>query len=118
MELVAGCEATGGAGGDGGERAFLVGMLSLADALLGRPIAELVRELRLGPELGVALTHREGRLGELLALTEAIEHSEIEKFEPALETWHLDLDALQRIEFEAYAWVHELHRSPLASGAR
>ena len=90
------------------ERAFLVGMLSLADALLGRRIEELVEELRLGEDIARALTHHAGPLGELLVFVENVERCEITKIESALSRWALDVPALQELEHEAYAWVHGL----------
>ena len=112
-------EAGGGrrVAGDAGsrrERAFLVGMLSLADALLGRPMEELVVELRLGREIARALTHHEGLLGELLLFAQSVERCEIEKIDAALPRWSLDIPALQALEHEAYAWVHGLIEPPSA----
>ena len=118
MELV--IDQTG-ASGDADlqrERAFLVGMLSLADALLGRSIEDLVRELRLGDEIARALTHHDGELGELLTLAEAVEQAQVEKFEDELERWHLDLDGLAKIEHDAYAWVHGLIEPAAESSAQ
>ena len=90
----------------------------MADALLGRPIEDLVCELRLSDELARALTHHEGDLGQLLVLAEAVERSEIEKFEIELSRWDLDLDLLQGLEHDAYAWVHRLiEPSPQKSAA-
>jgi EAL and modified HD-GYP domain-containing signal transduction protein len=117
MELVMGLGVAQNPVGDARERAFLVGMLSLADALLGRPITDLVHELRLGSEISHALTRHEGLLGQLLELTEAIERSDVDKFEPELERWDLDLDSLQRLEHEAYAWIHGLIQSPFGADA-
>ncbi len=88
------------------ERAFLVGMLSLADALLGRPLPQLVQELGLADSLAHALTAREGRLGSLLTLAEQVERGEVSRFEPVLEARGLDLPRLQSIDDAAYAWVH------------
>ncbi len=90
------------------EQAFLVGMLSMADALLGRPLEELVRELRLGPEVSLALTHKEGELGELLNIAIATERGDVDKIEALLEPHDLDLAALQEIENNAYIWVNGL----------
>lgn len=95
------------------ERGFLVGMLSLADALLGRPIAALVEELRLAEEVGLALTEQAGGLGALLGLVCEIERGRVEKFEPALEARGLDLAALQQLEHDVYAWVHGLTAGPV-----
>ncbi len=99
------------------ERAFLVGMLSLADALLGRSIEGLVRELRLGEETARALTHHEGELGGLLRLAEAVEQCELDKVETELADWNLDFSGLQQIEHDVYAWVHGLIASVPESSA-
>jgi EAL and modified HD-GYP domain-containing signal transduction protein len=95
------------------ERAFLVGMLSLVDALLGRPIEDIVRELRLGPDVALALIAREGELGRLLLLAEATESGAFEAAEVELERLGLSLAELQQIEHEAYAWLHALQKSLL-----
>ena len=118
MELLAGRGAAGteaagpGVARDATERAFLVGMLSLADALLGRPLPELVHELRLGQETSQALVDRRGPLGDLLRFAESVETGDPTKFEERLEDWDLDLASLQKLDDEAYAWVHGLLRSP------
>lgn len=108
MELLVGASGTGAPDESRAERAFLVGMLSLAEALLGRPLDRLVEELRLADELASALVAREGQLGAMLQLAESVERGEIEKFEPELEGCGLDLGALQTIDNQAYAWVHGL----------
>jgi EAL and modified HD-GYP domain-containing signal transduction protein len=111
MELIAG--ASVGTAGDEieSERAFLVGMLSMAEALLGRPLEVLVHELRLADDVARALTHHEGELGRLLSMAESIERGDAEKFEPELHARDLDFKELQRIENEAYAWLHQLTRA-------
>ena len=108
MELVVGHGAARDDDGIGAERAFLVGMLSLADALLGRPIDGLVAELRLSEAVARALTHQEGELGRLLSMAVAIESGDVAKFAPELERRDLDFEALQAIDNAAYAWVHGL----------
>ena len=111
MELAAANGSNGSTTGSLSERAFLVGMLSLADALLGQPIDDLVIELRLGSDIARALTRREGDLGDLLSMAEWIERGHVEKFEPELERWGLDISSLQRIENESYTWVHGMSLS-------
>lgn len=95
------------------ERAFLVGMLSLVDALLGRPIEAVVRELRLGPDIAAALIGREGELGRLLLLAEATERGEVELIQSALGPLHVSLEELQQFEHSAYTWLHALQQSLL-----
>lgn len=59
----------------GGDReaqdlAFMVGVFSLLDVLLGISMDEIVAELKLAPDAAAALTERSGALGTLLALVE------------------------------------------------
>jgi len=56
------------------DRAFMVGMLSLVDALFGQPLETIVVRLNLEEDLQSALLRREGQLGLLLQLAEASEN--------------------------------------------
>ncbi len=57
------CERLAQATSSDPELAFLVGLLSLADALVDRPLAEVVAELPIDPQLSAALLTREVRSG-------------------------------------------------------
>jgi EAL and modified HD-GYP domain-containing signal transduction protein len=70
MELLGGHAGFDGVGRD---RAFMTGILSLLDALLGESLADVIAPLGLPDEVGGALLHRHGRLGDLLRLVEALE---------------------------------------------
>lgn len=93
------------------EPAFLAGMLSLVDVLLGRPIESLVVELRLGSELAAALVGRTGELGRLLRLVEATESCDVDAIEAELGRLGISLEELQASAHEAYAWLHALQQS-------
>lgn len=58
------------------DRAYLIGMLSLLDALLDMPMPDVVEQLNLSDELRLALLEHEGELGELLALAKMSETGE------------------------------------------
>ena len=58
------------------ERAYITGVLSLADTRTSMPMAEIVSLLGLSTEMGAALTHRAGRLGRLLELCELLESAD------------------------------------------
>jgi len=60
-------------GGDIAERAFMAGMFSLLDALLGKPLREVVAPLNLSDDLVAALIERQGKLGQLLDVVIAAE---------------------------------------------
>lgn len=111
MELVAGAASRRGIGGLDAERAFLVGMLSLADALLGRSLDQIVKELRLAPEVVAALCAREGPLGRLLAFAEAAERGDLAKLESELAWLDSSFEELQSFDQAAYAWLHALQQS-------
>lgn len=106
MELILQTNTESQASREDEERAFLVGMLSVADALLGRSLPDLVSELGLSDEVASPLLERTGELGELLEFAEAVERCDLEKFEPSLPRWSLALHELQTLEDRAYGWLH------------
>jgi c-di-GMP phosphodiesterase len=58
------------------ERAFTAGLFSVLDALLGRPMHELIADLCLDDRLATAITDHRGPEGRLLAAVLAYEHGE------------------------------------------
>ena len=58
------------------DKAFMTGILSLLDALLATPIAEVIEPLRLPADVRGALLERNGELGHLLRIAEALERSD------------------------------------------
>ena len=56
--------------------AFMTGILSLLDALLGKPLDELIVQLDLPPGVSIALTDKSGKLGDMLTLAETRESGE------------------------------------------
>jgi len=91
------------------ERAFMVGMLSLADALLGQPLAEIVRHLDLDDSVRDALFKHEGQLGTLLQLVETAEQGDGLAALAILAK--LDFpggDAFNRLQIEALDWASHL----------
>jgi len=51
------------------ESAFITGTFSVIEALLGRPLAQIVEEVNLDDDIGEALLEHKGVLGDLLATT-------------------------------------------------
>jgi EAL and modified HD-GYP domain-containing signal transduction protein len=58
------------------DSAFMMGLLSICDALLSTPLDELVASLPLTPELAGAIVRREGDLGEVLSTAVALQHGD------------------------------------------
>ncbi|MCG8590764.1 MAG: EAL domain-containing protein [Proteobacteria bacterium] len=110
MELLAGeLDSEAKAQADG---AFLVGMLSLADAVSGVPLEVVVDELSLAENIGSAIVGRTGLLGQLLELTLRLEAVRPDLAEPLRLELGIEFDVLQRCEYEAFAYVHALLASP------
>ena len=108
MELVVEGALDGQTSSGQQEEAFLVGMLSLVDTLLSRPLEEIIADLNLDDTIRAALVGRAGMLGGLLSLVESVEQADLDRVCAQLEPFGLDLPALQELENQAYAWVHSL----------
>jgi EAL and modified HD-GYP domain-containing signal transduction protein len=88
------------------DRAFLVGMLSVVDALFGQPLAEIVCLLNLDDSLQNALLRREGQLGTLLRLAEASERADSQMAITLMKQLNLsDLRQLNRMQVESFKWA-------------
>jgi c-di-GMP-related signal transduction protein len=93
-------------------KAFMVGILSLIEGLIGKPLADIVQELHLDDRLAAALLHREGELGTLLQLVESVEHPDLSHTLALLgQAGTLTLSDLTVAEIQAMAWTHQIAES-------
>jgi EAL and modified HD-GYP domain-containing signal transduction protein len=91
------------------ERAFLVGILSLADSLFGQPLFDILEILNLDNVLRDALLHRQGHLGALLNLVEASENADSRTFiSVAHELGLRDMNDFNRWQVDALRWAGSL----------
>ncbi|MEQ1721233.1 MAG: HDOD domain-containing protein [Nitrosomonas sp.] len=91
------------------ERAFMVGILSLLDVLLGMDMQQIVDNLAISEDMSQALISRGGRLGQELKLIEANENSEVEMMQSILtELGFLSLSELANIEMQAMEWANRM----------
>ena len=74
MELLA--DSVTARGKSFADNAFMTGILSLLDALLGKPLDELIVQLDMPPGVSIALTDKSGKLGDMLTLAETRESGE------------------------------------------
>ncbi|ABB32642.1 diguanylate phosphodiesterase [Geobacter metallireducens RCH3] len=88
------------------DRAFMTGILSLADALLKMPIEEVVSPLNLNEDVRQALLAREGELGILLQLVEKIERDDFSAISPLIERFSLSMANLAPVQLAACNWVN------------
>ena len=91
------------------DRAFLVGILSLADALFSQSLLGILDILNLDTTLHEALLHRRGHLGALLNLVEASERGDSPTFSVvARELGLSDMDDFNRWQVDAMRWAASL----------
>jgi EAL and modified HD-GYP domain-containing signal transduction protein len=96
------CELLGEQRDEPGERHFTVGLLSVLDTLLSRPMAAALADLPLDETIKQALTGRTGSAGGVLQAVERYEHGELD---PAV-----DAELLRRSYLAALGWAWELQR--------
>ncbi|MBV8467824.1 MAG: EAL domain-containing protein [Burkholderiales bacterium] len=93
------------------ERAFMVGMLSLIDALFAKPMVEVIEPLNLEESLQDALLQRSGELGEMLRLVEGTEFADSNITTALLARFpRLSLTELNQHQVEAMGWAARLGR--------
>lgn len=89
------------------DRAFMVGILSLIDALLGMPLPAVVSELNLPDDVRSALLAREGPLGRLLMLIESKECDDAAAVSSGLRGLSfLTMDQFSEDELRAAGWAN------------
>jgi len=87
------------------DRAFIVGMFSLLDILLGMPFADIVEPLKLPQDVVRALIDRAGRLGKLLDVVERSEFSRAPLRHEDLEAAGLDARVYCECLMRAFNWA-------------
>jgi EAL and modified HD-GYP domain-containing signal transduction protein len=93
----------------GAERAFTVGIMSLADALFSMPMADILDNVELADDVRAALLGRTGDLGTMLDLVERLEKADTDRqFTAALRKLKLTSKQVREIELAAFDWVREL----------
>ncbi len=94
------------------DRAFMAGILSLLDALLGLQMSDVVSELNLADEVKSALLTRQGALGSLLLLIEKKEANDLSAVSCMLRDLPDFTPArFTTAELEAAAWANGLGRA-------
>lgn len=110
MELVA--TSMRGAYHETADLAFMTGILSPMDALLGMPIEEIVASLGLPDPVRDALLRREGRLGMLLRLAVALERPDGDEVRAVLDSLPaVNRSRLLHIQMLAMTWAGQLGRA-------
>jgi EAL and modified HD-GYP domain-containing signal transduction protein len=91
------------------DQAFMVGVLSLLDALFGTPLPELLAELNLADPVRAALLSHQGSLGRLLNIILRSEQNQFDELIVELaELPPLSLFQFNQAQLQALGWANEL----------
>jgi EAL and modified HD-GYP domain-containing signal transduction protein len=91
------------------DKAFMTGILSLVNALLGMSMAEILGSMPVDEGVRHGLIRRSGPLGSMLLLVEALEESELMGIEKALEAVPgLEHRQVIGLQVEAMAWANSI----------
>jgi EAL and modified HD-GYP domain-containing signal transduction protein len=90
--------------------AFITGLMSVVPAALGMSMTDVLAQIAVGNDVRLALTHREGQLGKLFALTECYDDNDIAGVQALLGPYGATgtLGLLGEILSEALVWVQQL----------
>jgi EAL and modified HD-GYP domain-containing signal transduction protein len=90
--------------------AFLIGLFSLIEALVDRPMAKVLAELNLNSDITDALLRKPGKLTSILEVVIAYEQATWEKFDLYLPMIGLKNETVGKLYLEALGWVAEIER--------
>lgn len=92
-----------------GNCAYMVGILSLMDTLLGVAMSEVVESLDVPATVTDALLYRTGELGRMLLMIEQLERQDIEGVSQSLADLKVfDVSQINNAHLEALAWSNEI----------
>jgi c-di-GMP-related signal transduction protein len=91
---------------------FLAGMFSLLDAILRRPLKDILDELNIGGVIRSALlgaTDESDSLSRVLAIVKAYERSDFQAVDAGARAIHLSADVLNACYLRSLSWVESIH---------
>lgn len=88
-------------------KAFMVGIVSLMDALLSMPLPEIITSIALSQDIKAALIEKKGELGVLLDLVQNLEKKQVGEFDLSVLPY-LTLHNLSIAHAEALSWANSI----------
>jgi len=99
------------------EMAFLTGILSLLDVLLGLSKEDILSDLNIDEEIKIALLKEEGLLGKMIKLCEYLEAGDFIALKREIKKLGLKLEDFFKAEEEAVLFVEEIKQKILKGAA-
>lgn len=90
------------------DRAFMVGILSLLDSLMGMSMQDVVNQVNLAEDVEDALLNHGGKLGKLLLIAQKAEENDLDAISELLEGMRISQVDLMRAQLEAMRWANAL----------
>jgi EAL and modified HD-GYP domain-containing signal transduction protein len=90
------------------ESGYLVGLISLLDAVFNRDLKEVVKQFNIGNEIKNAVVFKEGVLGFVLKTVEYYEKDDINNLTENFERLGLTFLDFQEIAIESFSWAEKL----------
>lgn len=90
------------------DQAFMVGMLSLADAVIHSPIEEILNDIGLADKLREAILEQAGTHGQLLKLVKDIELGHFDATHDEIHALDISAEDLLHIQLECIEWTNQL----------
>lgn len=97
------------------DEAFLTGLLSLFDVMMGLPMKEVLSGVHLNELIVSALIDKEGTLGEMLDLVISIEEENFSNIQEQITKLNLDEDKLNMMATESYNWSNDFYEEHFAT---
>lgn len=89
------------------DNAFLAGVFSMLDVMLGVPMEKALENLALPPDIGEALLERSGLLAPFLSLAEACEVADGVELAEAARSLQLSNEQINRAQLAALVWAEQ-----------
>ncbi|MCX8084604.1 MAG: HDOD domain-containing protein [Calditerrivibrio sp.] len=93
------------------DKGFLLGVLSLADAIYKVKMEEILKDLNVDEEIATAILKKEGLLGNLLKLTELDEKANYPQFIELAVELNIDEILFNDAKLSSYIWLNNLLKS-------
>jgi EAL and modified HD-GYP domain-containing signal transduction protein len=88
---------------------FLMGLMSLMDAIMDTPMTTIVAQTNISPHIATPLLTREGEFGNMLNLIACYEQSDWEKVKSIAAGYALSLERISDIYVQSIEWAQKLY---------
>ena len=98
---------------DKSEDLFLMGLMSLMDAVMDTPMTEIVMQTNISPHIAAPLLAREGEFGNLLNLISCYEQGGWDQARSIAARYAVSLERVFGIYMKAVEWAQQLYAGPV-----